>query len=376
MAHRTTKTNSLFLSFTPDHDLFALDQRTLKGDSLLENPGPKGEPGPKGDKGAKGDTGPAGANGTSGSNGEKGDKGSDGGYLTPSSYFTQGVLSADQTILAGEDRIIEFVVDLDAQSWLSSNKFQPTVAGNYLITLNGWWNEADVSGGQTNVQIRMNGSDQMMIVQSELNIETGNSIGGSKVIHFNGTTDYVEFTAYTANTTSQILKKGSSTGSGTWFSAVLVTTGKGEKGDVGPKGEAGTSSSATVFPVTVFDMSHNESFTSNSYSRIFTIDLSAGTYQLISSVGSLLNSTITFSQVYVSDGPTIYGGSTYLVASRYLSATASGNLQHATDLNGVFTIATDKTLYMHAIHTFSGGVGTVKFDATSKNTNIKFLKIA
>ncbi len=290
MTTRSTKTNSVFLSFTKNHDLYAVDQSTTKGESLLLNPGPKGDQGIKGEKGftgaagangsagakgekgdtgftgaagangsagakgEKGDTGftgaagangsvgekgAAGANGSAGAKGDKGDTGPVGEYLTTSSYLTQGVLSGDQTILEGADRIIEFVADIDSQSWLSLNKFQPTIAGNYLITLNGWWNNADISGGQTNVQIRMNGSDQIFIVQTALQMGTGSSVGGSKTIHFNGTTDYVEFTAYTSNTTSQILKKGSAAGSGTWFSAVLITTGPGPTGPAGDQGLPG-----------------------------------------------------------------------------------------------------------------------------------------
>jgi hypothetical protein len=88
-------------------------------------------------------------------------------------------LSDDQTIPSGGDRTIPFVVHYDPQSWIknagtSSMRFQPSIPGYYLITLNGWWGAGSVSA-QMNLQVRKNGNTHM-ILQSLINT-TGKTAG-------------------------------------------------------------------------------------------------------------------------------------------------------------------------------------------------------
>lgn len=145
------------------------------------------------------------------------------GGLAASSYVTQGKLSTNQSISNGSDVLIDFVDDYDPQSWWNptTHKFQPNVAGYYLVSLGAWWNTADMSTEQNNTQMRLNGNT-VMILQDILHGSSGQSQTGSKMVYMNGTTDYLDFTAYTSDTGGQILQYGTSGGSGTWFTAVLL----------------------------------------------------------------------------------------------------------------------------------------------------------
>jgi hypothetical protein len=159
-----------------------------------------------------------------------------------SSYVAQGRLTGDTSVTANADFVIPFVDDFDPNNWwdATEKKFTPTIAGYYNVTLQVWWSTASVSNNQTNIQIRKNGST-FSISQSPTNTNEGLFQNATKLVYLNGSTDYVEFTAFTGNTTSQTLRwGGSSSGQGTYFSASLVTVGKGDKGDTGEPGPAGS----------------------------------------------------------------------------------------------------------------------------------------
>jgi hypothetical protein len=66
----------------------------------------------------------------------------------------------------------------------------------------------------------------MIICQQPLNNGTGISLGGSRIIQMNGTTDYIDFTVFQGTVdsgTTGTLLQGSANGQGTWFSAFLLT---------------------------------------------------------------------------------------------------------------------------------------------------------
>jgi len=149
------------------------------------------------------------------------------GGLTASSYVTQGRLTGDTTVTANADLVIPFVDDFDLQNWwdAGTKKFTPTTSGYYQITLQVWWAAAVTGTGQNNIQVRKNGST-VAISQQPLHTGDGTSQNATKLIYLNGSTDYVDFTAYTNNTTSQTIQwGGNSNGQGTFFSAALVTSG-------------------------------------------------------------------------------------------------------------------------------------------------------
>jgi hypothetical protein len=141
-----------------------------------------------------------------------------------SSYVCSGILSVDQTFATGSDFIIPFVDQYDSNNWLSGSRFTPTIAGYYHLEFGIWLNNPGVSNNQANAQMRKNGNS-WVLVQNPLNSVTGQSLAGSRVIYLNGTTDYVDWTIYqaTGNTNTGTILKGTADGSGTWFSAFLVT---------------------------------------------------------------------------------------------------------------------------------------------------------
>ena len=135
--------------------------------------------------------------------------------LTPGNYVARGVLSGDQSI-GSSDAVLQFGADSDSNSWISSYKFQPTVAGWYNITLNVWFTAGSVTNAQSNIQFRKNGSTQIAIEQTQILSGAGYGQTLTSIAYFNGTTDYIEVTAFTANTTSQ----GINLTSGNWYQIV------------------------------------------------------------------------------------------------------------------------------------------------------------
>jgi hypothetical protein len=137
------------------------------------------------------------------------------------------------------DTVVTFVDDFDPNGWITSNKFQPTIAGYYNIQVAVWWNVGSVTNNQHNIQLRQNGTTQVAIQVNQ--IITGGLGSGQEIdtiLYFNGTTDYVEVTAYTGNPTSQDINGASS---GTWITGALITLASGSSGTAGANGSSGTS---------------------------------------------------------------------------------------------------------------------------------------
>lgn len=144
--------------------------------------------------------------------------------LTNNLYFAQGILSANQSIPPLTDEIIQFVDQYDPQSWwdAGTRKFTPTVGGYYTISLGVWFENPNDNTNQLNIQMRVNGN-QEMICQQPTTIISGVSLFGTKIVYLNGSTDYVDFTAYQGTPISMNIQQGTGAGSGTWFSAVYMT---------------------------------------------------------------------------------------------------------------------------------------------------------
>jgi hypothetical protein len=145
--------------------------------------------------------------------------------LTNNVYFAQGILNDDQVIPAGTDEIIQFTDQFDSQGWWDSGTYQflPTIEGYYKISLGVWFENPNDNTNQLNAQIRSNGSNQEMLVQQPTTTISGVSLFGSKIIYFNGSSDYIDFTVYQGTTNNIKILKGSNAGSGTWFSAEFMT---------------------------------------------------------------------------------------------------------------------------------------------------------
>jgi hypothetical protein len=141
------------------------------------------------------------------------------------SYFVQGILPTDQRVDPGIDVTIEFVDQYDPQSWWDASTFQftPTVAGYYNITLGVWFDPANDLASQLNMQARINGNSFMIVQQPTINNPgSGNSLIGTKIQYFNGSTDYADFVAYNGTSNPLNIRQGTAAGSGTWFSAIRL----------------------------------------------------------------------------------------------------------------------------------------------------------
>ena len=209
--------------------------------------GPTGVTGPTGFTGSTGFTGytgPTGVTGPTGPTGVTGMTGAPGVGYMPSDYICQGILSSDQLIPYATDTLIQFVDQYDPQNWYNPTTytFKPSIAGFYLITLNALWDVAPTSSGTVNVQTRLNGTS-VMFIQHACDPNNPISMGDTKLIQMNGSTDAITFTAFTTNpvpvTSGQTIKQGS--GAGTWFSATLQMAGSvtGATGSTGYTGATG-----------------------------------------------------------------------------------------------------------------------------------------
>lgn len=173
------------------------------------------------------------------------------GGLAAGDYVMTAKLSADQTILNATDTVLPWVSDFDPRSWLKNTgtntaRFQPTIAGYYSTSVGVWWAKGVLNNEQTNIQMRKN-TGTYAILQNPIPTATnaGLSMAGSKLVYLNGSTDYVDVTVYTSNTTNQVVQYGGgSSGQGTWFSAHLLASGAGFTGPTGSPGSA-TNTGAT-----------------------------------------------------------------------------------------------------------------------------------
>jgi hypothetical protein len=153
-----------------------------------------------------------------------------------------------QTVTNGSDAVVTLIDDFDPQGWFASNKFQPTIAGYYNIDVSVWWDAGAVTNNQTNIQLRKNGTTQLAIDQAQIVTGAGYGQTLSTIVYFNGSTDYVEVTAFTGNTTSQNINGAAG---GTYIVANLIAYGntgpQGPSGPSGPSGPAGSGGGGYVF---------------------------------------------------------------------------------------------------------------------------------
>ena len=145
--------------------------------------------------------------------------------LNSNPYISQGKLNAStQSIPSGVDTTIQFTIDFDPQNWWngSTYRFTPTVAAYYTIHFGVWFENLGTSSQQVNIQARKSGTT-FMIIQQPTTAVAGQTLAGSKIIYLNGTTDYVDFTAYQGTGTTKNIQRGS-VNEGTWFSAVALVS--------------------------------------------------------------------------------------------------------------------------------------------------------
>jgi hypothetical protein len=210
--------------------------------------GVQGVQGPIGNTGPQGVQGPQGIQGIQGTGGPTGPQGPVGSGLTVSSYVVGGILTSSQNVSTGSTITIPFVDYYDPQNWYDSGtyRFQPTIAGYYEINFNAWWASAG-NVNQFNIQILNSTGGTLAIAQVPASTSIGTTQHLSRIIYFNGTTDYVTFTGFNGSSGTVAVQNGNSEGSGTYFTAALLMGG----GVTGPTGSASTVTGPTGAASTV-----------------------------------------------------------------------------------------------------------------------------
>jgi len=135
------------------------------------------------------------------------------GTSATSNGFVVANLGGDQIITIGSDQILQFVSEIDTNSWWdnSTHKFLPNVAGYYEITAYVDWDPGNVgTTSQTNIQIRKN-DNAITITQNPITSFDNQTQSTSIIMYLDGVSDYVNLTAYTSNSPSQTINYGAGT---------------------------------------------------------------------------------------------------------------------------------------------------------------------
>jgi hypothetical protein len=130
-----------------------------------------------------------------------------GGALdAPGSYRCSIGLATDQTITSGSDALVNFTSISDPNSWwnATTKRLTPTIAGWYYVSFQVNWDAASITNNQCNIQMRKN-AGTFSIGQMQLLSGNAYSMSCSGMVNVNGSSDYLDFTVYTSNTTSQVL---------------------------------------------------------------------------------------------------------------------------------------------------------------------------
>jgi hypothetical protein len=129
-------------------------------------------------------------------------------------YYVEVARTTNQTILNGTDTGIQFSSVTDPNNWYNGSTYRitPTVSGNYVTNLMVSWQKGTVNNNQTNIQIRKNNNT---IAINKSVIVTGDDFTSyaTAITTLNGSSDYIDATAYTANPTSQVIN---GTADGAW----------------------------------------------------------------------------------------------------------------------------------------------------------------
>ena len=127
-----------------------------------------------------------------------------GNLNAPGNYYVRLGRSSNQTIPNGTDTLIGFSTIVDPNNWYSgiTTRTTPTVAGNYQIqAMLNWQAGTTTNANQSNIQLRKNGNTFAISIVGIQTFQYSQFICG--IASMNGTTDYIDFTAYTSNATSQ-----------------------------------------------------------------------------------------------------------------------------------------------------------------------------
>ena len=130
-------------------------------------------------------------------------------------YYVKVARLTDQTIPNATDTVIQFSSITDPNSWYNGSTYRttPTVSGNYYVSVMVNWVKGTIAPtDQTNVQIRKNGTT-FSIHQIPVNSGMDFTASLFGITTLNGSSDYIDVTAYTSNPTSQDIN---GTADGSW----------------------------------------------------------------------------------------------------------------------------------------------------------------
>jgi hypothetical protein len=128
-------------------------------------------------------------------------------------YYVKLARTTNQTIPNNTDTLLGFTATSDTNGWYSgiTTRTTPTVAGTYRVDVMVNWQAGTITNNQTNIQIRKNGSTFAL---HQVGITTFSySQTACGIVTMNGTSDYIDFTAFTGNTTNQVV---TGTADGAW----------------------------------------------------------------------------------------------------------------------------------------------------------------
>lgn len=128
--------------------------------------------------------------------------------------FVVAGLYSDQSLSYNADHVIGLSAVSDLNSWWDATnyRFKPTVAGYYYVSAMVNWKQGTTTtaGSQLNIQIRKGGGTgsgygTVAICQNEINTTMTFTQRATAIVYLNGTSDYIDLTGYTNNSTSQTI---------------------------------------------------------------------------------------------------------------------------------------------------------------------------
>jgi hypothetical protein len=129
-----------------------------------------------------------------------------GNLNAPGNYYVKLARTSNQTVTSGADALIGFTATSDTNGWYSgiTTRTTPTVAGTYQVqAMLNWQGGASTNSVQSNIQVRKNGNTFAIALSGVQTFQYNQYACG--IVTMNGTTDYIDFTAYTSNPTSQVV---------------------------------------------------------------------------------------------------------------------------------------------------------------------------
>ena len=117
---------------------------------------------------------------------------------------------------------IEIGFDTEKCFNISSSSYKPNVAGYYQVNASVYY-QTNLPAGSYQLYLNKNGAVYKRGTTAEIPTRTeGLGINMSTVVSMNGTTDYIQISTDKQNGNVNVYMKGDSTGTLTWFNAIMV----------------------------------------------------------------------------------------------------------------------------------------------------------